>query len=58
MEELTEEEKKAVASAIRGSIDLWGRYVKLQPESTGMKRKQSQKRKAVEHLKSALAKLR
>lgn len=56
--EISEEERKAVSSALRGSIDLYGRYVKLKPESTGMKRKQSQKRKQLEHLKAVLEKLR
>jgi hypothetical protein len=58
MQALTEDERKAVVSAVRGSIDLYGGYVKLRPESPVMARKQGQKRRALGLLTTALAKLR
>jgi hypothetical protein len=55
--ELTEGERKAVKSAIKGSIDLYSRYITLAPETPAMKRKQSMKRKERDYLKRALLKL-
>ena len=57
MLELTEEERRAVLGAVRGSIDLYRGYVKLRPESPNMARKQGMKRKALVALQTALAKI-
>jgi hypothetical protein len=55
---LTKDERIAVRSAIRGSLDLYRGYVKLNPETPIMARKQALKRKMIPILVSALAKLR
>jgi hypothetical protein len=55
---LTTQENQAVRSAIRGSIDLYTRYVTLRPEDAGMARKQGQKRRQLTLLKSAMLKLK
>jgi hypothetical protein len=55
---LTTQENQAVRSAIRGSIDLYTRYVTLRPEDAGMARKQGQKRRQLALLKAAMLKLK
>jgi hypothetical protein len=58
MEPLTLEEIKAVRSAIKGSIDLYKSYIKLNPEDTKMKRKQVITAKRLVLLRSAYGKLK
>jgi hypothetical protein len=55
---LTEDEMKVVRMAVRGSIDLRSRYVKLRPEDKKMERKQIRLRKELVHLRSAQKKLK
>jgi hypothetical protein len=55
-------EIQSVLRAIKGSLDLYGRYVKLNPEHDAtpwlMKRKQGQLRRHIVLLESAQAKLK
>jgi hypothetical protein len=57
MEQLTSEEKVAVKYSVRNSIDLYRRYVKLRPEDTKMKRRQTVTSMRLTLLRSALRKL-
>jgi hypothetical protein len=54
---LTSKEQQAVCRSVRGSLDLYRRYVKLRPETPVMKRKQGRLRQQIVHLKSALQQL-
>lgn len=57
--ELTPDELKVVRAAVRGSLELRTRYVKLMTEDNKMKRKQKLfKEKEIPLLKSALKKLK
>jgi hypothetical protein len=60
--QLSDAERKAIRKAIKGSIDLYRGYVKLNPEHDAkpsvMKRKQTALRADLIHLQVALAKLR
>jgi hypothetical protein len=57
--ELTEDEKKVVRMAVRGSLELRTRYVKLVTEDKKMQRKQARFIKTeIPMLKSALKKLK
>jgi len=58
VEELTDDEIKVVRMAVRGSIDLRARYVKLQSEDKKMQRKQARCSKELVHLRSALKKIK
>lgn len=58
MEPLTLAEIKAIRSAMQGSIDLYRGYVKLNPETPQMKRKQAIYRKRLTLLQSAFKKLK
>jgi len=59
MEQLTDDELKVVRAAVRASLDLRTRYVKLFTEDANMKRKQKRFReKEIPLLKSALKKLK
>ena len=55
--QLSVAERKAVRTAIKGSIDLYRNYVKLPSETPAMKRKQTRLRTALIDLQMALAKL-
>ena len=55
---LTDVERHAVITAVRGSIDLYDGYVKLRAESPAMARKQGHKRRQLAALITALPKLR
>jgi hypothetical protein len=55
---LSDPENEAVQRAIRGSLDLYRRYVKLRSEDTRMTRKQAAKRKEIPLLEEGLRKLR
>jgi hypothetical protein len=58
MNQLTEDELKVVRAAIRGSLDLRTRYVKLYSEEPKMARQKLFKEKEIPLLKSALKKLK
>jgi hypothetical protein len=59
MEQLTEDELKMVRSAVRASLELRTRHVKLFTEDAKMKRNQKRFReKEIPLLKSALKKLK
>jgi hypothetical protein len=58
MEPLNLEEIKAIRAAMKGSIDLYKGYVKLNPETPQMKTKQAKLRKRLALLISALKKLK
>jgi hypothetical protein len=53
--ELTTAELKVVRAAIKGSLDLRERYVRLMPEDKKMHRRQASLRREIPLLKSALA---
>jgi hypothetical protein len=54
---LTPDELTVTRAAVRASLDLRQRYVKLVPEDTKMKRKRTRILKEIPLLKSALGKL-
>jgi hypothetical protein len=55
--ELTKVELSAVKRSVRGTIDLYGRYVVLHAETPQMARKQTLVRKYLAALQSAQGKL-
>lgn len=54
---LTYDELLVVMKAVVGSMDLWTRYVALKPETRGMAGAQTRKRKQLDVLTTAYAKL-
>jgi hypothetical protein len=57
MNELTQQELSAVRRAVRGSIDLYARYVMLRSETPAMAQKQQLHRRYLRALRTALPKL-